>query len=148
MTSGTLTTAVVFVWMLNILMVFSQLAIDDMTANTGLRFLNCSGTIISTYSTDADCSALSGTTVKNLSSELPGGATAISGVFIVDWITSASSWIGKQIDTFTQVANAPKNMLQSIPVFQEERFATFASLIGIMWWALSFLLIVAFIFGR
>jgi len=148
MSSGKLTTAVIFVWMLNILMIFSQFAVEDITTNTGVRFINCSGTIIRSYSTNDDCSSLSGTTVNNLSSQLPGGAVPNTGFNMVDWITSASSWVGKQIDTFTQVANTPKNMLQSIPMFQEERYSPFASIIGIMWWAISLILIVAFILGR
>jgi hypothetical protein len=147
MANGTITTALIFVWMLNILMIFSQLAIDDMSNNSGMKYINCSGTIIHSYST-ADCSSVSGPFAKNLSSELPGGAVPNSGFFMVDWITSATSWIGKQIDTFTQVLNTPYNMLMSIPIFQTAQFAPFAVIIGSMWWAISFFLIIAWIFGR
>ena len=143
---SSLTTAVVFVWMLNILMIFSQLAIDDMTANTGTHFLNCSGTILTAYSTSDDCSSLIGPMTGNLTSELPIGATG--GIFFVDWISSATNWIGKQINSFTQVANAPYNMLMAIPTFQDPRYSIFASIISIAWWAISLLLIVAFILGR
>jgi hypothetical protein len=148
MTSGTITTATIFVWMINILMVFSQFAMNDMSANTGPQFINCSGTIIKTYSTNGDCSSLTGVQSKNLSLELPTGSVPNSGFFIVDWITSASSWIGKQIDMFTQVVNAPYNLLKNIPIFQNPAYSPFAAVIGIMWWAISLLLIVAFIFGR
>ena len=155
MGSGALTTATVFVWMLNILMIFSQLAITDMTdnigvPNDGVQFVNCSGTIITSYSTDGEdpCSPLSGPLSKNLTAELPTGAAPNSLFSIVDWITSTTSWIGRQINSFTQIVNGPYNMLRSIPMFQDERYAPFASIIGIMWWAISLLLIVAFIFGR
>lgn len=146
MGSGTITTATIFVWMLNILMVFSQLAINDMSQNTGIHYIDCDGTILRSYSTDADCSSISGPSSKNLTQELPTGA--IPGSFVIDWITSATSWIGQQIDTFTQIVNAPYNILMSIPVFQEPAFTPFASIIGIAWWAISLLLLVAFIFGR
>ena len=151
MASGTITTAMIFVWMLNVMMIISQLAINDMSTNEltsgNLQFINCSGTIIKAYST-ADCSDISGPFGKNISSELPGGSVPNSGFFIVDWITSASSWVGKQINTFTQVLGAPYTMIKSIPIFQTEQFAPFATVIGTLWWAISFFLIVAFIFGR
>lgn len=148
MASGTITTAAIFVWMLNILMIFSQFAINDMTDNTGVHFLNCSGTIIKSYSTSTDCSQISGPQSKDLTTELPTGAVPNSGFFIVDWITSTTSWIGKQINTFTHIVNAPYNMLMSIPLFQDPTYTPFASVIGIAWWAISLLLIVAFIIGR
>lgn len=148
MVSGTITTAMVFVWMINVLMVLSQLAINDMTGGLGSKFVDCSSTIFNDYSTDNNCSSLSGPDSKNLSSELPTGAVPNSGFFAIDWITSAVSWIGKQINTFTQIVNAPYNVLKAIPVFQESAFAPFAAIIGIAWWAISLLLIIAFIFGR
>jgi len=149
MASGTITTAMIFMWMLNILMVFSQLAINDMTTN-GLIYYDCSGTIVSSYSSTvgANCVGISGPDSNNLTDELPIGAVSNSNFYIVDWITSATSWIGKQIDTFTQVVNAPYNMLKTIPLFSEVQFAGFAAIVGIAWWGISLLLIVAFILGR
>ena len=149
MGSGTITTAMVFVWMLNIMMVLSQFAVDGMTTDltaTPPQFVNYSGTIISSYSSDAEDIASAGTNVKNMSQELPIGAVPNSNM--IDWITSATSWVGKQINTFTQIANAPRTMLLAMPVFKEAAFIGFASLIGIMWWGISFFLIVAFILGR
>jgi hypothetical protein len=148
MTSGTITTAMIFVWMVNILLIFAQLAMINMGGELAPNFYNCSGSIATTYSTDGSCSSLSGIMSKNLSKELPTGSVPNSGFFIVDWITSASSWIGQQINTFTQIVNAPYNFLKAIPVFQQPQYAPFAVIIGVMWWGISIFLIVAFIFGR
>jgi hypothetical protein len=148
MASGTITTALILVWMINILMIFSQFAINDMTNGQGLHYMNCSNTIIRSYSTNSDCTAVSAPNSNNLTNILPTGATPTGGLFIVDWITSASSWIGKQVDTFTQVVNAPTNIINSIPIFQTPEYAPFAAVIGIAWWGISLLLIAAFIFGR
>ena len=146
MANGTLTTAMIFVWILNVMMIFSQLAVTDMTEN-GMQFINSSGTILKGYSTDG-CTNIAGPSADDLTAQLPTGASETGGFFIVDWITSATSWIGKQKDTFIQVVSAPTTMLKTIPLFQLAQYSAFAAIIGVMWWGISLLLIVAFIFGR
>jgi hypothetical protein len=112
------------------------------------HYIDCDGTIIRSYSINGNCSSVSGPDSSNLTAELPTGAVPNSLFSTVDWITSATSWIGDQISTITQVLMAPYNILKMIPLFSETVYAPFAAIIGIMWWAISFFLIVAWIFGR
>jgi hypothetical protein len=151
MVSNNILGATVTIWLINIMMIFSQLAINNMSGNTGTQYWNCAGSIVTEYTVGGDCEKVSSPTFNNASSFLPGSnaqANPTTGFGFVDWIASATSWIQKQAGFFTQVGSTPYNLLMSIPIFQDAAYTPFALIIGVAWWSISILLLVAFIFGR
>ena len=153
MASPTLGTVTIFVWILNVMMILSQLAVADITPQTmnSMHFYDCSGSIIQAYvlTANTNCTQIDdGLNNLNITQKLPTGAVPNNNWFIVDWITSGVSWVGQQAHTFTAIATAPYQVVKQIPMFSEPRYAAFAVIIGAMWWGISLYLIVAFIFGR
>lgn len=144
-----ITIAVTFVWILNILMWMSQAAIVDLnpTADSPIRFYNCSGTVIQSYSTSPNCDQIAIPNSNSINSELPISVKQTeetSGFFIVDVLSSAKNWITDKLEYFGAIVTAPYSILKAIPGLPNG----FAGAIAIMWYAISIFLLVAFILGR
>lgn len=137
-----LTSALVFVLVLNVLMFLSQAAIMDMNPD-GSVFYSLNGTILGEF--DKGSNTLDSSAVNDY---LPSGESSISpstGNIFTDTFTSIKSWFAKQTGLIYiyQLIGAPYNMLAVLHLPQAFRFA-----VGTLWYAITIFLIIAFFWGR
>lgn len=142
---GNMTTALVFIMTLNVLMWFSQLAVLNMEP-AAPEFYHCSGSMMESIDKNK-CTGTPELDDSKLGNELPSSQASISpstGNLFVDIFSSVKTWI---LDTLgvkylISMLMAPYNMLK--PAFGQE----IAFGIGALWYAVTFVVIIAFLWGR
>lgn len=142
---GNLTTAFVFVWVLNILMFLSQIAIADLGTDT-ITMYNCSGTLLEEYA-DGSCTAVIVPDSGDFVNQLPEDAKTVepgSDLSFLDPLAMVKNWIKEKIDYFSNILLAPYTILKSIPGIPSVLVGT----LSLFWYAISLFLLVAFILGR
>jgi len=142
---GNITTMAVFVWTLNILIFLSQAAMIDINPTEPVIYYNTSGTVLSEYSTQ---DGLNMPNSENIQSELDpsssGEVEENTGVFFIDIFASVKSWIQNKIDYIVAIVLGPYNIINSIPGLPK----AFVNSISLLWYGVSLLLLLAFMFGR
>ncbi len=143
---GNLTTALIFVMVLNVFMFLTQATISDLNPDANQIWTNEDQLL-----DDFDKNSGVGDPVldtENTYNNLPGGAGQISpttGNWYTDIFTSIKKWIGDKtgLNYMLQIVSAPYNLLKAINLPVGFSFA-----IGTLWYAVTLFLIISFIFGR
>lgn len=145
---GNLTTMAVFVWTLNILVFLSQATMLAIAPGESVTLYNCEGTILDEYTAGANCNEIIVPNSENLQNELnPASSNEIeenTGIFFIDIMASVKNWVQNKIDYLAGIAGGPYNLIKAIPGLPD----AFVGVIAVFWYAISVLLLLAFIFGR
>jgi len=141
---GTITTMTVFVWVLNVMIFMSQIAMLEI--NPESAYFSATNTVLQEYTIDNNLSMPSETEVSSelditSSSDVSEGGT---GIFFIDAIASVKQWIQNKINYFVKIVMGPYNILNAIPGLPKQ----FVGLVSLIWYATSILLLVLTIFGR
>lgn len=139
---GNLTTAFLIVLCINVLLWFSQIAITDINPE-GTQFFNYDGSMISDF--DAGNHTLNDENVGDFLPETSGSISPETGNFWTDPIGSIKEWF---MDTtgltyLKNIVSAPFNFLGSLGLPEQARYG-----LGVIWYAVTIFLLIAFIFGR
>lgn len=138
---GNLTTATIFVVIVNVLMWMVQLSVIDVNPDGSVCY-NVNGTIIGEN--------MQGGEVKtDIASKLPSsesGVTAGSSTgFVTDLFNSILGWMKglPGVNYAVNIVKAPTNILKCMSVPHD-----FAVAIGVMWYSITIFLVISWIFWR
>lgn len=133
--------ALTTVMSINVVLFLGQMATDNINPE-GNKFFNYSGSMLSQYD--------GGDYVLNSSpnNQLPtteGSVSPETGNIFTDPITTAKNWLLEStgLNYLVGIISAPANFLKSLGLPQAFVFS-----IGALWYAITLLLIIAFIIGR
>lgn len=145
---GNLTTALTIVLAINCMFILGNVAVNDLLEDN-VNFYSCEGSVHSELGT---CNLTSGEFVLNTGNSvnlLPTGeATSVNqetGNIFTDIFSSTKTWL---LDTMglsyvVQILSTPYDIMIAIGLP-----SAFAFAVGSLWYGVTLLLIVAFIFGR
>lgn len=141
---GNLTAAATFVMILNVLMWLGQVAALDINP-AGAYYYNCTGSLLDDGSGCKDYVLDTG----KISEDLPSAEGSISpttGNLFTDTFSSIKTWVGKTtgIKYIFNILSAPYNLIKSIPNLPVE----FSYAVGTLWYVITFIVIIAFFWGR
>jgi len=142
---GNLTIATIFIVMVNILLFFSSLAMTSIDSGGGSCY-NIEGSIIEQSVNGAIETGTLGNDIENQLPEAQGTVTAGDSTNIfTDIFNSVLGWFKKApgIKYVYQVVSAPYNMFKCTGLPNE-----FVIGIGVLWYLVTFLILVAFFWGR
>lgn len=142
---GAITTAFTFVWVLNILMFLSQATIIEIGPSNPVTVYNCSGTIVSQYAGEG-CSSIIVPNSDELQDQLgieSSRASEKTGFVIIDVLLDIKGWFADKIEYLGNIVSAPYSILS-----QTGLPSPFVGAVSLLWYGLSILLLIAFIFGR
>lgn len=140
-----LTIASIFVLTLNILMWLSQVAILDLNP-TGTTFYNCNGSMLETFG--SGCSENAVLNTQDVTDKLPSSGETIStdtGNFFTDVFNNVLSWVKETtgLGYLISILSAPYNLLKVLNLPN-----AFVYAVGTLWYGVSFMIFIAFIWGR
>lgn len=140
---GNLTIATTFIVMLNVLMWFSTTAMIDINP-TGTFCYNVQGSIIE-QATTANTTTLNNDIINQLPSAETASITAGSTNIFTDIFNNIVNWFKSApgIKYVYGVVAAPYNILKCINLPN-----IFIAGIGTLWYLVSFLVLIAFLWGR
>lgn len=143
---STLTTAFIFVLILNVLFVSAQASIININPNSNM-ICGIDNTLLESYTTGDILNENTTIDSNSFSSSLPDSvadADESSGYGFLDTIASVKNWITGKAEIFVSLAAAPNNFIRCIPGIPN----VWTTIISAMWYSISFFLLIAFIFGR
>lgn len=143
---GNLTVAAMFVIVLNVFMFLGQVAVLELNEDAGMYFTN-EGTLLDNFdsnSGEGEPVLDTGGTIDSL----PSGAESVSpttGNVFTDTFSSIKDWMLKStgLAYLFSILAAPYNILKSMNLPNNFVYA-----MGTLWYAITFILVLAFIFGR
>lgn len=132
---------------INIMMFLAQAAILDLDSDAGV-FYNCEGTILAEFekgNCESDAYLL---TDDDPSNNFPSGATSVNpdtGNIFTDGFSGIKGWLFEStgLSYVVAILSAPSSILKAMGLPSAFSFA-----VGALWYGLTFLLIIAFAFGR
>ena len=140
-----LTTGLVFVLLLNVLMFLAQATMVSIEPTND--HFNFEGSLLDNFDVGTNNSnrVLDTSDLNNLLPEGEGSVSPTTGNIFTDIFSSTRSWFADKLglNYLYGIVSAPYNFLKITNLPNAFVFA-----IGTMWYALTFFLIVAFIFGR
>lgn len=144
---GNITTMMVFVWTLNILIFMAQATMLSMNPESVI-FYNTTGTVLAQHSQDNNIAMPNSAAIaRELNPNTAESAQESTSIIpFVDAISSIKSWIQDKINYLTAIVLGPYNILNAIPL--PASFKPFIGAIALLWYGVSVMLIIAFIFGR
>lgn len=139
---GNLTTALVFVLILNMLMFLTQSSMNNINPEETPVFYHKEGGILDKF---GDEQVLNSNPIDNL----PGGSATVEvsqGNFFQDMFASITNFFGKTLglNYVVQIVSAPANIFKMMTGVPTEVSWVF----GVIWYAITFFLIVSFMWGR
>lgn len=140
---GNMTVAATFIFILNIMMWLTQVSALDMNPE-GAVFYSPDNEIICQV---GDCSSYTLNT-SAINQQLPSAEGSISpttGNLFTDTFSSIKDWLGDKLglNYARSILSAPYQILQSMGLPLEFVYA-----IGTLWYGMSLIILVAFIWGR
>ena len=148
---NTLTYAFLVVMSINVMLFIGQAAMLDINPD-GPQLYHCEGNLLGAFEATG-CTTPGSYYLNNTdpTASLPSGETSVSpetGNIFTDAFTGIKSWFLKStgLSYVGNILNAPYNVLSAILPGPETQPFVFA--IGSGWYALTFFLLVAFLFGR
>lgn len=143
---GNLTTALVFVMIINVFMFLAQATMLEINPEAILFFTN-EGQILDSF----DKNSGNGEPVLDTEttySNLPAGGSSISpttGQDYTDTFKTSRGWFGDKrgLDYLGAIVSAPYNFMKTINLPNAFVFA-----MGTLWYGITFFLLVAFVLGR
>jgi len=138
---GNLTTALVFVLVLNMFMFLAQVSMDNLNPGGSPEIYHQEGGILDKFGEEVLESDPIGS--------LPGGSATVEvsqGNFFQDMFASIKNFFGKTLglNYVVQIVSAPANIFKMITGVPTEVSWVF----GVMWYAVTLFLIIAFMWGR
>ena len=143
---GNMTTAVIFVVVVNVLMFLTQAAMLDLNPDQP-KIFNCEGTLMEERDLNACKGSYYQLDTDSASSDLPTAESSISpttGNIFTDTFTSIKSWFTTKINFVAQILTAPYNLISHIPGVPN----AFVFAIGTLWYTISLFCIIAFFWGE
>ena len=146
---GNLTIATIFIVLINVLMWFSAIAIDEINPG-GTQCYHVEGSIIGASVTDFSNNDFNNTIIQNdVENQLPAAQGTVSAGtstnIFTDIFNSVLSWFKSApgVKYIYSVVAAPANILNctTLPI-------QFKIGIGVLWYLVSLLTLVAFLWGR
>ena len=144
---GALNVAMVFIWVVNILIFMTQAAMIDIGPESTTTFYNCSNTILKNYVAGANCQEVTIPNTEGFKEELPVSVKEVDkgGLFgFLDSIATARNWITEKIDYIIAIASGPYVILNSIPGLPK----AFVGIVDLLWYGLSVFLLINWILGK
>lgn len=140
-----ITNALIFIMVLNALMFLSQLASADMNPE-GVVFYNCEGSMIDGF---GNCNqSFSYLNTSDTINQLPTAESSVdvsTGNIFTDTFRSIKNWITQStgLRYVFGMLKAPYNICKSLNLPE-----AIATTFGVLWYAITLFLIIAFIWGR
>jgi len=147
-----LTNALVIVICLNVIMFLGQASILALNPDA-VKFYNCNSNILGNFESN-DCSGSNYTLMDDVKGQIPdttntvqesGSVNIITDTFnsIVTWFKTKLVSVGNSINYIFMIVSTPSQIAHTIGFSDSVSFA-----IGVLWYAITFFFILAFIFGR
>jgi len=142
-----ITTAFVFVLMLNIFLFMTQISMIENNPESYTKFYSGDGSLLEKFSVSYNYTNPSLNTGDSVN-QLPSATKEVdpdTGNFFTDIFNTGKDWVTQKagLDYFYAVLSAPYNMLKLANLPQGLVFA-----IGTLWYVITLFLFVAFLIGR
>lgn len=139
--------ALVFVVTINVLMILANASIIGMGGSD--VFINYNGSIVGHYVQTSN--GMVYVNENGMTTELPNSNSGIepTGNFFIDSFASVKAWftgIGTGIDYFKAVVTAPYNLLKLM--MPDPSQSVMVAVLGTFWYAISFFIIISYMWWR
>jgi len=141
---GNSVVALIFVLTLNVLMMLSQISVDNLATAEGTAFYNCSNSLLESWGTKCTDASLNTNIVNNLPSS-EGSVSPTSGNIFTDIFSNILSFFKKTpgLRQIYGVASAPYNILKVTGMPNE-----YVVVLGTFWYGISMFIIISYFWGR